>query len=336
MSIVIGVDDGYAGTKIFGDNVAGDGVQKGKIPSRARSGVHAVTAIFGENDSDAYLCEDESGSEKWTVGTHIEGEDTRFDHYPTSAMNRAIVNHALNQNGYSGQKVEIVTGLPFNAYYRVDGTYNIDLIKNKQDSLKKPVKRSSGAESAVVVKHHVLGEAVCAVVDTLVDESGKMLDKPGMNAVVDIGGKTTDICVVTPQPAIDHKRSGTKDLGMLNVYEAIRRQVGDRFGVNSLQDQAIRDSVRTGEIEIWGNSEDIKDIVTQALSEEAENITREATRRFGDGADLKKIILVGGGADPMFPFLKDRFRNLVRPEEPEFANARGMYKFVKFIKNKSA
>lgn len=326
---IIGVDDGFAGTKIFGDHPEKDGeVVQHIIPSRARSGRHAITSVLSDkDDSDAY----EAGGENWTVGKYLDGEDTRFEHYATSSMNRAIVNHALNSAGFSGKEVAIITGLPFTKFYSNTGTVNKDLVKAKMASLMEPVKRVSGRENAVISEHRVSAEALCAVIDIMVDIKGNYKPTTEMMAVVDIGGNTTDICVVTPSIAIDHKRSGTKNIGMLNVYNSISDLIESEFGVSSLQDEDIRQSVITKKIKMWGEDKDISHIVNSSLEDEAGNIVREANRRFGQGADLSKIILVGGGAEPMYPFINKHFANAFLPEDAEFANARGMYKYRKYV-----
>ena len=55
---------------------------------------------------------------------------------------------------------------------------------------------------------------------------------------------------------------------------------------------------------------------------------REAKRHFGSGADLDVILFVGGGAAFMSK-LTSYFPNARVLPDPEYANARGMYKYLR-------
>ena len=128
--IQVGLDDGYAFTKV----ALPDG-QLIAIPSRARVGKSGVTWI---NEGQQRIFEYETEGTVYSVGT-VDGAPTHFEGYPTSGMNRAIVQHALQKAGLAGRSVHAVSGLPVSAFYKKNGEQRRDAIEKKRRSLKQAV-----------------------------------------------------------------------------------------------------------------------------------------------------------------------------------------------------
>ena len=124
--IQVGLDDGYAFTKVAlpdGRLIA--------IPSRARVGKSGVTWI---HEGQQRIFEYETEGTVYSVGT-VDGEPTNFEGYPTSGMNRAIVQHALQKAGLTGRSVHAVSGLPVSAFYKKNGEPRRDAIVILPDHL---------------------------------------------------------------------------------------------------------------------------------------------------------------------------------------------------------
>ena len=108
----VGLDDGYAFTKLAlpdGRLVA--------IPSRARLGRANVTWL---DNAEQRIFEYETEDQSFAVG-EVDGEPTYFDAYPFSGLNRAIVQHGLQQAGLAAHSVHAVSGLPVSSFYLKDG-----------------------------------------------------------------------------------------------------------------------------------------------------------------------------------------------------------------------
>lgn len=323
--ILVGVDDGYAMTKIA--------LPDGKllqIPSRARTGVHGVSSL-GRGGDEELDCGYETEGGQYTVGRYVEGEGTRFDDYPFSPLNRVVVHHALRLAGLSGRQVKVATGLPVKHYF-VGTQPNAAVIKRKTGSLDKPVTPIlAGALSADIVMNYVFAEGVAAWIDHAIDAKGNVVvDMGAPAAVVDIGGRTTDCVLVLPGLKVDHARSGTGEIGVLRLYDIVASRVQQAHGVSEVPLYAVEDAVRTGKIRLWGKDTDISEIVADAKREVGEQILREVQRRIGYGADLDKVVFVGGGA-VVFDQMRSAYRNACVPEKPEFANARGLLKFMMHV-----
>ncbi|MCP4199543.1 MAG: ParM/StbA family protein, partial [Proteobacteria bacterium] len=193
--IPVGIDDGYAYTKI----ALPDG-RVHAIPSRARIGQSGVTWI---HQAQQRVFEYETEGSIYSVGD-VDGAPTQFEGYPVSGLNRVIVQHALQDIGLSGRTVHVVSGLPVSAFYQKNGEQRSESIKKKQDSLKQSVHPLADMLSAGISFHEVIPEALAAWYDYVIVEEGDgtTLDADRLSvpvAIVDIGGRTTDYVMVKDQ-----------------------------------------------------------------------------------------------------------------------------------------
>lgn len=322
--IVVGVDDGFAITKVV--VLKGGKVEKSmSIPSRARAGVHGTTNI-GEADESAPIPCYETEGLVFTVGDLADAESAKFNEYPFSGMNRVIVNHALRMAGLSGKECRIATGLPLSMFYK-GAEPNSDIISRKNISIREAVTSHDKSPMPIIIDHSVFPEGLAAWVDYAVDESGNLVaDLDETVGVIDIGGRTTDIAVVLPGKRIDHARCGSADMGVLNVVEEVRVALLHSKNID-VPTMAIERALRSRSIKVWGKLMDIGEIVDAAVAQISDSIMREVDRRLGTAIDIDKILLVGGGAH-LFARVAAKYPNIVIPDEPEFANARGFAKYL--------
>ena len=327
-----GLDDGYAYTKVAlpdGRLVA--------VPSRARMGSAGVTWI---RDDEQKIFEYETGGTVYSVGA-VDGEPTQFDEYPGSALNRVIVQHALQQAGFSGRSVHVVTGLPVSAFYRNDGEQRRQVIQAKTNSLKltvEPVvshKAAHRMRKVSIAFHEVIPEALAAWYDFVIvmTEDGVTLDADRVNApiaIVDIGGRTTDYVVVQDQ-GIVHGSSGSLNCGMLNVKQSVANGIQQRFELGELGEQSISRAVETNRLRLHGKDHDVSTMVADAKRELVERLYTETRRKLGLGAELDRVLFVGGGSAALASDIANWFPNQTIADHAAFANARGMLKYLQFV-----
>ena len=322
----VGVDDGYAMTKV----ALPDG-RAFKIPSRARAGSSGVSAISDVGQAADLDCGYETDGARYSVADYMEAEGTRFNEYPFSALNRVVIHHALRVAGLSGRRVEIATGLPVANYFQ-DGKPDVDLIRRKIATLQVAVQTVSGASGADIVAAYVHAEGVAAWMDYALDDKGDLtnVDMGAPAAVVDIGGRTTDCVLVLPGWKVDHARSGTGDIGVLKLYDAIGHRIRAKFSVDEIPTFVLERATHDKKIKLWGKDHDISELVAISKREVGDQILREVQRRIGSGHDLEKVLFVGGGA-VVFDNLQTAFPNAIVAKEPEFANARGLMKYINYL-----
>lgn len=327
---LVAVDDGYACCKLYARGADGEEV-KLSVRSSVRAGAHAVSTLDGSGLSGAY----ETEGRRFTVFDGIDGEATTFDGFHTSDLDRVLVHHILMKAGLSGRALDLVTAVPVKDYYR-DGERHEVLLAAKRENLMKPVnevrRRGDAVDGLRIGKVRVYSQAVTAWVDHVVgDDLSETAPADEPVAVVDIGGRTTDCAVVLGGTSIDNQRSGTVDLGVIDVYKAIAREIGrgDQFALDGPLPMTECDrAVREGKIKIFGQSEDVGEIVRACREEIEERISREITKWLGSGSSVSRVVFVGGGAS-VFSGLPKLFRHGHIAQDPEFANARGMLKYAR-------
>lgn len=319
------VDDGFRQMKTLAPDY------EDAFASMARAGFTLST--MGQSQDDAGLGGYETNGRQFTVDPDLDGEDTRFDDYAVSDINRVLVHHALHRAGLAGKKIVLGTGLPFQIYFNEDNTVNQKLIERKIQNLSVEVKPLNGAAAPVIVTQRVFAQGLSACIDYVTDDKGNYrsnFDRSAPIAVVDIGGRTTDSVVLLGGDKVDHSVSGTGNIGISNVYDKISADLRAKFNVNSIRLVTIENAVRTNKIRFRGQEHDIAEIIKEAVSEVGPQIMREVQRRIGDAAEMSEVLLVGGGATLMEKVMRDYYPHCVVPENPEFANARGMLKFLRF------
>ena len=330
-ALAVGIDDGYAMTKIAlatGQLLA--------VRSCGRIGGAQVTSV---NGAETGIAEYASEGQRIAVGVPA-GDPTTFDEYPFSPLNRAIVQHALLAAGLSGRSLHAVSGLPVARFYHADGQRRDEVIARKTASLKIGVEPLDGRAPAGIASHDVIPEALAAWYDHVIleEEASVRLDEDRVKAplaIVDIGGRTTDFVVVADEK-LWHQSSGSITCGLLDL----RRQVADvicaTHDLESISDGAIDQALAEGRVRLFGKTQDVAVLVRDARQQLIARIEQETQRRLGRGAELERVLFVGGGSVVLADAIRDWFPNQTIAAHPAFANARGMLKYQRYVGSESA
>lgn len=98
-----------------------------------------------------------------------------------------------------------------------------------------------------------------------------------------------------------------------------------------MRDHLVARAISTGSLKLWGKDVDVKHLVKPVIDALAAQIVAQATQVWGSGAGLDKLLLTGGGAYFMAPYIAASFQNLLVVPDPVSANARGFYKYARFL-----
>lgn len=321
----VAIDDGFRQTKI----VTSEGF-KASIPSVVAPG-YSITSV----DTEATVGGYETEGKKYTVDSDIDGEDTRYDDYAISPINRVLVHHVMQMAGLAGRSVVLCTGVPFQNYFRSGSSeINDELVRAKVGNLSVPVTPLSGENPADVTRQHVTAQGLAAYIDYMTDDSGAFrsnVRRDSPYAVVDIGGRTTDVVtVLRGGESLDHASSGTGTIGVSNVYDLIESQLMKQFDTQRLKLRTIDRVARQKQIRWRGKDHDVSAVVDHAVEEVAQQVIRELKRRIGDAGEMDAVLLTGGGALLMRDALLRAYPHCVLMDDPAYANARGMLKFITF------
>lgn len=343
---VVGQDDGHDTIKTCtGWDPATNKFQYGYHKSRAVQGLEQVMALGRHGSSGAaYATEDQ----RFTIAdgqSLLRSLDTRMDNYALSALNRVLVNHSLSACGLEDTPIYLVTGLPVDQYYR-NGAPDEEKIGAKIRNLSTPVQRiGAGAGLAMIKKQGVLSEAIAAFYDALIQPDGSLdAEIEGLISrrpigVVDMGGKTTDIVVISENArSVYPDRSGTTNIGVLQLLDKVSERIKAEFQLNANPPTPyVEEACRTKRYELFGEEKDVSHIVEAACREFLAQVQNFFVSKVGDGSDLGGILFVGGGTALILSALGvDAFASVYKgrriiADEPEYANARGMWKYGMFV-----
>lgn len=323
---LVGIDDGRAEVKLY----AGQGKQF-KIRTAVLAGVHAssIGNISGGGESGTY----ETDGVSYTAGHDVDGEDTRFEDFDGSPINRVAIHHALIKAGFEGEKVKIATGLPVSANY-LSGQINKSAVNSKRAKIQQPViSLNPSIQTSEILSNIIIAEGVAAFLDDRLDEDGNLVNDglSGPVGVVDFGGRTIDTVWMRSVNEIDHRHSGSEEIGVLDLYDLVENGLRAKYpNLGSFTREQLESAVKTKSVRLFGKPHDVAEIVKEGISEIQSRIDREIQRRFGGASSLERILFVGGGSAAI-PGIAERYPNAVMVKDPEFANARGMYKMLKHL-----
>jgi plasmid segregation protein ParM len=226
--------------------------------------------------------------------------------------------------------VRVVTGVPLNRYFTSSGEVRESVLTRKVQAWLRGVRDPQGARLPEIIDVTVVAQAVAAWFDFIIG-ANMQVDDALMNdymAVVDIGGRTTDVAVFEHGEA-DMRQSGTLDHGVLDLAAAITRQLEDRYPSMSRLPQAIVESaINSGVATLGSTTIDVSEVLEREKRALIERIAVFVASRYGSNAPLiKRVLFVGGGSVALRNQLRARFPNAVFAEDPQMANARGMLKY---------
>lgn len=320
--MMVAVDDGYEFTKACSRDRA-DRIATAVSNTASRT----AKVLDRPLDRDSVYSVD---GVQYTVGEHVEEPmDTRFDGFPYSAANLAVAMDAIRRVVPSSAKVHVITGLPLNRFYDANGEVRQDISDRKAQAWCRPVQSPRGTYLPAITQVSVIAEAVAAwfnyVFDDQMHERTDVIDD--CMAVVDIGGRTTDLAVFK-HSQLDMTTSSTLDHGMLDVSADVARVLEDSCPGATFSRDFINNAIRTGIVSVGADQHDLRPVVTQArrvLVDKIYQFTESRLRK--TKYMLKRILFVGGGASALAQDLRIKYPAAEFAADPQMANVQGMLKY---------
>ncbi|WP_461537456.1 plasmid segregation protein ParM domain-containing protein [Spongorhabdus nitratireducens] len=320
MATLVVIDEGSAQSKATFKSAEGNIVTR-VVPSRIAE--QAKVDINGYAES-AYFTEE--GGEYTVNGDFDDIIRTNIPSYQISEANRALVHETLRQSGFGGHSVRVAVTLPMSQFFsRVKGSpINQKLISSKKRNVLGGIKSAAGHSLAEIIDCKVYPEGIPALFDTIRDDSGEL--KPGFEdamkiLVVDIGGTTTDVSVVTPNGTIESYDSF--QTGVLMVAERFSELAAPEFGLKRIPRAMAEEALKTGKLK----NIEVKNLIEKATRNVMQTILRELEAMVSTPTLLDRVLIVGGGAALMGQDLAEAMGvEALIPEQPDMAISRGIYK----------
>lgn len=137
--------------------------------------------------------------------------------------------------------------------------------------------------------------------------------------------------MVVADQAVQHAASGSVRCGLLDVKREVAEGIRSRFELEVVSERCADQAVRQGGVRLFGRDHDVADLVARAQRQVIERLHAETQRQLGQGAELERIVFVGGGSVALAGAIRDWFPNQAIAEHPAFANARGMLKYLRYV-----
>ncbi len=183
--------------------------------------------------------------------------------------------------------------------------------------------------------------AVVTVATVIMEGAGAMIacgdERPIRQAIIDIGGRTTDLYTADGQMPLIPFCKGTA-LGVELAAEMLNRTFEEQTGrALTLQEmrQLVRSAVGNGQYPLlYANGQEISSIDLHQWAEDAlrsvgRDITTFLAQSWASGelgavaTDMAKVLLVGGGAYAFYRDIVKLIPYVIVPPQPELANALG-------------
>lgn len=319
---LVAIDDGFDYTKVK------TRTQVARIPSSVSLTPSKTIKVMGEDNVEHVYVID---GKRYAVGPKVSAIDTRFEGFTFDPANLAIAMDGIRRVVEPGTPVHVICGVPLSRFYFPTGAVNTDIVAMKSAAWSRHVQLEKGSALPRITKVSVIAEAVAAWFDYVIDDNYVEIEDRvhDFMAVVDIGGRTTDIAVFQ-DGNINLDLSGTLDSGMINVQKAVENVLvskapGTKFARDYLEAAVRNQKAKVGA----GGPVDLSNVVQDERRAVAQQIKMFMSSRFGSQLPLMtRILFVGGGAEALQLELRESFDGVAEfAVDSQMANARGMLKF---------
>jgi len=319
----VGIDLGFYRTKV---------ITMGKDP------IQFVSAAAKPHDSMLNMNGHTNVVVTSAFGTHLTGEeavkfdpgDTRqeFSDWILTDKFMSLFYSALGRLTDATQfTVNLGVGLPIADFERYKEVLKARLLGRHEFTIQDRYQQVAKVESV-----RVLPQGWGGVMCLLLDDNGRVVNPDIAHqrvAVVDVGGRTVNYLSVDGLTDIPAESRGTRR-GAWNVVRELRQFLKSSYpDLAELPDHRLMQAVTERVIYNGDESVDLNPVVNPILDDIGLEIVNTARQYWGNtAATFRKVLVIGGGAYLWGETIKQAFPQTVVLPEPEYANARGYFRYV--------
>lgn len=226
-------------------------------------------------------------------------------------------------------EVRIVTGLPV-AFFDDRKTLRDRLLGEHRVQ-----REGRRAQVFRVVDCHVIPQPFGILLAVALDDRGRIADTAlasGVVGVLDIGGKTTNLLAVHRLNEI-RRETASVNVGAWDAVRAVREWLAERCPELDLRDHQVIEAVIARQVRYYGSPVDLSDAIDAALEPLADEVVAAASQLWNGAAGLDAILVGGGGALLLGPYIQRHFRHARVVPDAVFANALGFWRFAQRLGN---
>lgn len=296
--------------------------------------IKVFQTIYDDGDEHKYMWGSDVTKSKLPIKSYATEE--RYTKLPYRLLSQFALSELSGE--HSNTSAVVVTGVP--SYEK--GT---KLEKDLEDILMKTHLVSvDGKEKRVDVEQvKILPQPLGTLMFYYLDDDGYVLNDKFETegfyvGVIDVGSGTSDLDGLK-ELQIQPKDRSTIRKGMFDAYDEI---------CSYIKEQDPRADIDKEKVELWirkrqNNGEDpyvynptpkinvdFKVAATKAFKKIAEDIVTEIDQRWNK-SQFHEIYLTGGGANLLGKYFKDWEKDIIVVEDHQMANAKGFYRFAKYL-----
>jgi len=221
----------------------------------------------------------------------------------------------------------VVTGLPV-AFYS-----DKNLLRDRLLGEHRVAREGRRAQLFRVTDARVIPQPFGALVAETLNDHGKVIDPDlaaGVVGVIDVGGKTCNLLSVNRLTEVGRETSSVS-VGAWDAARALGDYLTEHYPRLSLRDHQINDIIVKRQMSYEQEPVDMGAVVDAILEPMADQVIAEASQLWNGGASLDAILVAGGGALLLSPFLERRFPRLRVVDNPVYANSIGFWRFAQML-----
>jgi plasmid segregation protein ParM len=317
----VGIDIGYSSVKA----VAGH--RRVSFPSVMGTPDRARFSLNGHTDADIVL---NLADGTWMVGQGAV-EQSRFLNrredrawIESDEYYRLVLAAFTEVTTATAVDLLVVTGLPV-AFYSDKAT-----LRDRFLGEHRATREGRRAQVFRVVDCRVIPQPFGALLAEALDDRGRIVDQDlatGSVGVVDVGGKTTNLLSVNRLTEIA-RETASVNVGAWDVVRLVREHLAEQCPNLELRDHQVVEAIIARQVKYYGQPMDLGPVVDEALEPMADQVIGQATQLWNGAASLDVILVSGGGALLLGPYLKRHFRHARVVSDPIFANVLGYWRLA--------
>jgi plasmid segregation protein ParM len=225
-------------------------------------------------------------------------------------------------------ELRIVTGLPV-AFFG-----DRAVVRDRLLGEHRVHREGRGAQTFKVTDCRVIPQPFGALLAACLDDRGQVSDRDlvtGRVGIIDAGGKTCNLLAVHRLSEIS-RETASVSVGAWDAVRGLRDWLATHYGDLDPRDHEIVDAITAREIHCYGEPVDLSEPLDAILEPLAEQVIAQAGQLWNGAAGLDAILVSGGGAFLLGPYVQRHFRHARIVADPVFANAVGFWRFAERLR----
>jgi plasmid segregation protein ParM len=226
-------------------------------------------------------------------------------------------------------ELRLVTGLPV-AFFD-----DRALVRDRLLGEHRTQREGRGGQVFKVLDVRVIPQPFGALLAACLDDKGRVKDKDlstGRVGIIDVGGKTCNLLAVHRLSEIS-RETASVNAGAWDAVRGLRDYLAREYPDLELRDHELVDAIKARETRYYGEPVDLGPVLDSILEPLAEQVIAQAGQLWNGAASLNAILVAGGGALLLGPYVARHYRHARTVADPVFANALGFWRFAERLAN---